>query len=103
MDVMTPDEGLGWVDAQQHRDPRFADTEMTIRRAAIELQDKLSQGGTVDMVVHVDVIGAGPGYSSFRTVYFRSQIHRCGGVEELLLIEEQLRRAMRDVRTEVAR
>lgn len=101
MDVMTPDEGLDWVEVQMQRDRRWADTEMTIRRRAIEIQDKLSMLGVFD--VEVAVIGPSEGYGSFRTIRVQSQIHRIGGVEELLLIEEQLRRAMRDTMTVVTR
>lgn len=94
---MTPDEGLDWAHRQTLRDPRWADTEMTIRRTAMEIQDKLSHEGQID--VTIPVIGAPPGYGSFRMIRVRSQIRRMGGVEELLLIEEQLRRAMRDTMT----
>jgi hypothetical protein len=98
MDTMTPEQGLDWIHEQEIADPHFADTEMTLRRTALQVQRELGQSG--DFSVTVPIIGQRKdGFGSFMEVRVRARGYRVGGLEELLMIEEQLRRALRNVKT----
>jgi hypothetical protein len=94
---MTNEEQWQWVNEQMVRDPYWADTESTIRRQAVEVHERLrDEGGPVRVGVMVRSRDAQMGMRSKRIDFSFSPT--AGAVENTLLIEEILRRAMYDDR-----
>ena len=92
---MTHDEAYDWVYQQEERDPHWAHSEFDARRGALEAQHKLRSPGWKGEV-SISIVRPDrthPLGSSIKIVTFSPT--RLGGVEELLLFEEQIRRAMR--------
>ena len=92
----TPDQQLDWIDSHAHRDPDWARNEMEVRRMAYEMRDQvLKSTGPAIFPFHALDHATG----SFKTVMIRSEsICRVGGLEQLLLIEEIIRRMWLDAR-----
>lgn len=90
---MTLEEQAQWLDEQQFRDPDWARNEYEVRRLAYEMRDRvLASTGPVTLAFH----RTDPKTGSFRTVTLnRGDIWRIGGAEQLLLIEEIIRRELR--------
>ncbi len=89
---MTYEEQLNWIDSRMRRNPDWADTEFEIRRSAIRaLNDVLFQKGPVKL----SVLRRDPGSPyMFASVDVLVDPARIGGPEQILLVEEQIRRAM---------
>lgn len=91
---MTQDEQMTWLDQHTYRDPRFADTEFTIRRKAVEIVDLVLREGSMDTIV---LVPSGDHELGWRRVHIhKHDLIRIGGLEQILLVEEILRRAMND-------
>ena len=82
---------INWVDEQNRRDAHWAAHEMEVRRLAFEIQGKL-RGGDNNVSVAVSTMRYN-GTWSYATLHFT--LTRLGGLDELLLIEECIRRAKR--------
>ena len=91
--MTTLEEQAQWLDEQQFRDPDWARNEFEVRRLAYEMRGRvLASNGPVTLAFHrID-----PMTGSFKTVTLnRGDIWSVGGSEQLLLIEEIIRRALR--------
>lgn len=92
-----------WLHDNECLNPRWAEQEFELRKYAREIQSRLHDepGGRIDVAISlpdeteiVQTMGGGaypikaPRYDTIRFT-----VTRCGGDEELLLIEECLRRA----------
>lgn len=80
---------MDWVTAQEYRSYSWAMDEIDVRRMAFEVQQKLREDGAV----HLAVSSLNRSTGTFRYKTLRFSVMRIGGLEELLLIEECIRRA----------
>lgn len=88
---------MTWCDGQQREDPFWAESEMDLRKKAIEIYEKLTQeGGQLTVYARLRDAASPTCYRIETLTFFH---RRLGGLEELLVIEEQLRRMLRNVRT----
>jgi hypothetical protein len=97
-DAVPYDAQLEWITDQEHLNPRWAEEEFKLREQARAILERLeTTGEAVEVILHAPIkigrIGEDPPPVSgtYNTVRFR--LMRIGGNEELLLIEECLRRA----------
>ena len=93
--VMTPEQQYDWLRENEMADQRWAQTESEIRRAAVEIQNRLAEKGQTEIVTYYMLRPSESGPLGTESVRIAFMLTRLGAMEELLLIEEQLRRAMR--------
>lgn len=87
-----------WLADREHRDPLWASTEEDVRRTAVEAQRRLyTPGGPsqISMAIMRPDPSGPLGRSWTEIVFHRHMFTRVGGLEELLLFEEIIRRHMR--------
>lgn len=91
---MNREEQYQWIDEQQYRDPDWADTESSIRRMAVDIRNRLLDRGSHEQVSAYVRVRDQESPLGMRTERIDFTLQRLGGLEELLLIEEIIRRKM---------
>ena len=95
---MTREEAWDWISERELRDPQWAHHEEDVRRMAVEAQQRLYGPDSQHRVAFVvlakpDRQGRlGRGFKE--VVLHRHMLPRVGGLEELLLFEEIIRREL---------
>lgn len=82
---MTHAEQMDWLDQRQARDPYWSNEEQEIRRQALELAARINEEGPLKLAT------ADPIRGGWKDITITPM--RVGGYEQVLLIEEILRRA----------
>jgi hypothetical protein len=87
-------EQWDWLDNKQVNDQYWADTESMIRREAVRIQSELRATDRAQIVDTTIIRPSASGDLGRTYVRVSFMLARVGGMEELLLIEENLRRAL---------
>jgi hypothetical protein len=93
--AMSIQEQWDWIDKRKFDNPFWAETESNIRQLAVQIQQNLDSKENRGLVEAMVSVPSPKGTFGMTAVRVQFTITRFGGLEERLLIEEQLRRAMR--------